>query len=57
MKLDPEVIRLYYIMVFSKNNTKNRKYRYVMKSIKTNPNSAKWPDKGKSVNNVYCIYY
>ena len=26
-----------------------------MKSIKTNPNSAKWPDKGKIVNKLYCI--
>jgi hypothetical protein len=26
-----------------------------MKSIKTNPNSAKGPDKGKIVNNLYCI--
>ena len=41
MKLDPEVIRLYYIMVFSKNNTKNRKYRYVMKSIKNKPKLCK----------------
>ena len=32
---------------------KNRKY--VMKSIKTNPNSAKGPDKGKIVNKLYCI--
>ena len=32
-------------MVFSKNDTYNRKY--VMKSIKTNPNSVKEPDKGK----------
>ena len=40
-------------MVFSKNDTSNRKY--VMKSIKTNPNSAKGPDKGKIVNKLYCI--
>jgi hypothetical protein len=26
-----------------------------MKSIKTNPNSAKEPDKGKIVNKLYCI--
>ena len=26
-----------------------------MKSIKTNPNSAKGPDKGKIVNTLYCI--
>ena len=26
-----------------------------MKSIKTNPNSAKGPDKGKIVNKLYCI--
>jgi hypothetical protein len=26
-----------------------------MKSIKTNPNSAKDPDKGKIVNKLYCI--
>jgi hypothetical protein len=26
-----------------------------MKSIKTNPNSAKRPDKGKIVNKLYCI--
>ena len=26
-----------------------------MKSIKTNPNSAKGPDKGKFVNKLYCI--
>jgi hypothetical protein len=45
MKLDPEVISLYYIMAFSTNDTSNRKY--VMKSIKTNPNSAKEPEKGK----------
>jgi hypothetical protein len=25
-----------------------------MKSIKTNPNSAKGPDKGKIVNKLYC---
>ena len=40
-------------MVFSKNDTYNRKY--VMESIKTNPNSAKGPDKGKIVNKLYCI--
>ena len=40
-------------MVFSKNDTSNRKY--MMKSIKTNPNSAKGPDKGKIVNKLYCI--
>jgi hypothetical protein len=28
---------------------------YVMKSIKTNPNSAKGPDKGKIVNKLYCM--
>jgi hypothetical protein len=27
-----------------------------MKSIKTNPNSAKGPGKGKIVNKLYCIY-
>jgi hypothetical protein len=27
-----------------------------MKSIKTNPNSAKGPDKGKIVNKLYCIF-
>ena len=26
-----------------------------MKSIKTNPNSAKGPDKGKIVNKLHCI--
>ena len=26
-----------------------------MKSIKTNPNSAKGPDKGKILNKLYCI--
>jgi hypothetical protein len=26
-----------------------------MKSIKTNPNSAKGPDKGKTLNKLYCI--
>jgi hypothetical protein len=26
-----------------------------MKSIKTNPNSVKGPDKGKVVNKLYCI--
>jgi hypothetical protein len=26
-----------------------------MKSIKTNPNSAKGPDRGKIVNKLYCI--
>ena len=26
-----------------------------MKSIKTNPNFAKGPDKGKIVNKLYCI--
>jgi hypothetical protein len=26
-----------------------------MKSIKTNPNSANGPDKGKIVNKLYCI--
>jgi hypothetical protein len=26
-----------------------------MKSIKTNPNCAKGPDKGKIVNKLYCI--
>jgi hypothetical protein len=26
-----------------------------MKSIKTNPNSSKGPDKGKIVNKLYCI--
>jgi hypothetical protein len=26
-----------------------------MESIKTNPNSAKGPDKGKIVNKLYCI--
>ena len=26
-----------------------------MKSIKGNPNAAKGPDKGKIVNNLYCI--
>jgi hypothetical protein len=26
-----------------------------MKSIKTNPNSAKGPDKGKIVNKLYCM--
>ena len=26
-----------------------------MKSIKTNPSSAKRPDKGKIVNKLYCI--
>jgi hypothetical protein len=26
-----------------------------MKSIKTNPNSAKGPDNGKIVNKLYCI--
>ena len=26
-----------------------------MKSIKTNPNSAKGPDKGKVLNKLYCI--
>ena len=40
-------------MVFSKNDAKNRKY--VMKSIKTIPNSAKGPDKGKIVYKLYCI--
>jgi hypothetical protein len=34
-------------MVFSK--------KYVMKSIKTNPSSAKGPDKGKIVNKLYYI--
>jgi hypothetical protein len=29
--------------------------KYVMKSIKTNPNSAKEPDQGKIVNKLYCI--
>ena len=41
------------IMVFSKNDTYN--WKYVMKSIKTNTNSAKGPDKGKIVNKLYCI--
>ena len=27
----------------------------MMKSIKTHPNSAKGPDKGKIVNKLYCI--
>ena len=40
-------------MVFSKNDTQNRKC--VMKSIKTNSNSPKGPDKGKIVNKLYCI--
>jgi hypothetical protein len=40
-------------MVSSKNDTYNRKY--VMKSIKTNPNSAKGSDKGKIVNKLYYI--
>jgi hypothetical protein len=40
-------------MVFSKNDTSDRKY--VMKSIKTDPNSAKGPDKGKIVNKLLCI--
>ena len=40
-------------MVFSKNDTYN--WKYVMKSIKTNTNSAKGPDKGKIVNKLYCI--
>ena len=53
MKLDPGVISSYYIMVISKNNTETRKY--VLKSIKTNPSSAKGPDKGKIVNKLYCI--
>jgi hypothetical protein len=26
-----------------------------LKSIKTNPNSAKGPDKGKIINKLYCI--
>jgi len=26
-----------------------------MKSLKTNPNSAKGPDKGKIANKLYCI--
>ena len=53
MKLDPGVFSKYHIMVFSKNDTYNRKY--VMKSIKANPNSAKGPDKGTIVNKLYCI--
>jgi hypothetical protein len=28
-----------------------------MKSIKTNPNCAKGPDKGKIVNKLYCILF
>jgi hypothetical protein len=28
---------------------------YMMKSIKTNPNSSKGPNKGKIVNKLYCI--
>jgi hypothetical protein len=31
------------------------KIEILMKSIKTNPNSAKGPDKGKIVNKLYCI--
>ena len=50
MTLDPGVISYYYIMVFSKKIRK-----YVMKSIKINPNSAKGPDKGQMVNKLYCI--
>ena len=45
--------QLIFLMVFSKNDTYNRKY--VMISIKTNPNSAKRSDKGKIVNKLYCI--
>jgi hypothetical protein len=37
-------------MVFSKTDSSNRKY--VMKSIKTNPISAKGPSKGKIVNKL-----
>ena len=40
-------------MLFDKNDTKNRKY--VMKTIKTNPHSAKGPDKRKIVSKLYCI--
>ena len=53
MKLDPGVISKQYIMVFGKNDTSNPKF--VMQSIKTNPNSAKRPDKGTIVNKLYCI--
>ena len=53
MKLDPGVISKYYIMVFGKNDTSNPKF--VMKSIKTNSNCAKRPDKGTIVNKLYCI--
>ena len=50
-------------MVFSKNDTYNRKC--VMKSIKTNPNSAKVPDIGKNckqialhiIDNTSCLDY
>jgi hypothetical protein len=42
-----------YNGIFSKNDTYNRKY--VMKSIKTNPNFAKGPDTGKIENKLYCI--
>ena len=53
MKLDPGVISKQYIMVFGKNDTSNPKF--VMKSIKTNPNSAKRSDKVKFVNNLHYI--
>jgi hypothetical protein len=41
-------------MVFSKKNDTSN-WKYMMKSIKTNPNSAKGPDKGKIVKKLYYI--
>jgi hypothetical protein len=41
---------LYIVFVF-----RRKRRKYVMKSIKTNPNSAKGPDKGKIVNKLHCI--
>jgi hypothetical protein len=40
---------------FSTNSTNTVNRKYMMKSIKTNPNSAKGPDKGKIVNKLYYI--
>jgi hypothetical protein len=45
--------------MYGTNNNIGRFYtktlNYLMLSIKTNPNSAKGPDKGKIVNKLYCI--